>query len=390
MTDVDHSEIRWEWLHFHELSLTSLHRCMALRQEVFVIEQRCFYLDADDYDQGAFHLLGWRQDTLETDRLVAYLRAYPTQEGWKVGRVLVVEKERGRGLGEELMGECHAQLLKLGAQHISLAAQVQVVPFYEKLGYRCLGDIYPDAGIPHQDMKIDFADDKHNINQCFSTIIFDFDGTLVDSAQDYAVCFQTLAAEWNARLPRPSASVIRDLMFAGVKPQLEYALGPLNESEYLEALEHFRQVCMRTHLRHTVLYPGMKSVLDILKLCGHRLAICTNRPEDLCQQALQSLGISEYFEAVVGGDRGLARKPSPEMLHALFKTLDVSPADCLLVGDSKVDVTSARAAGCTPLVVHWGYTPQEEFTSLQPLMSVRRTLGLLEVCLTTEGGLPHS
>jgi len=362
-----------------------LHRCMALRQETFVIEQRCFYLDADAYDHDAFHLLGWSQNTLETDRLVAYLRAYPTQEGWKVGRVLVVEQERGRGIGEELMGECHAQLLKLGAKHITLAAQVQVVAFYEKLGYRCLGDIYPDAGIPHQDMTIDFAKNEHKTSQRFSTIIFDFDGTVVDSAQDYAVCFQTLAAEWDARLPKPDANVIRDLMFAGVKPQLEYVLGPLEESQYLIALEHFRQVCMRTSLRYTVLYPGMKSVLEILTLCGYRLAICTNRPEDLCKQALQSLGVSEYFEVVVGGDRGLARKPSPEMLQELFKVFDVSPTECLLIGDSKVDVTSARAAGCTPLVVNWGYTPQEEFTSFEPLMSAMYTLDLLKVCLTNEG-----
>ena len=95
--------------------------------------------------------------------------------------------------------------------------------------------------------------------------LFDFDGTLVDSAYDYAVCFQTLAKEWDAALPLPQAERIRSLMFEGIKPQLEYVLGPLHDDLYMEALEKFREICLRTPLHHTSVYPGVLHVLEELE-----------------------------------------------------------------------------------------------------------------------------
>ena len=378
MKYTSQSEIRWEWLHFEQLSTGLFHQCMALRQKVFILEQRCFYLDADDHDLHAFHLFAWQSQEDGSEQIVAYLRAYPTSNMWKIGRVLVSEFERKKNMGKRLMAECHRRLINLGVHQVRLAAQVQVIPFYENLGYKCAGEVYQDAGIEHRDMYLDLY--AQPINRKYTTIIFDFDGTLVDSAYDYAVSFQTLAAEWNQTYPQPDPEHIKDLMFTGVRPQLEYALGPLDDRAYQKALERFREICLQTPLRHTQLYGGVRQVLDILHEAGYRLAICTNRPEDLCQQVLTELKLSHYFEVVVGGDRGYERKPNPEMLFAIFDQLNVLPKNTLFVGDSNVDILAARAAKCDVLAALWGYTPKAEFSRLKPTLTAVDAYELLNIC----------
>ena len=127
---------------------------------------------------------------------------------------------------------------------------------------------------------------------------------------------------------------------------------------------------MQTPLEHTAPYPGIIDLLDTLKNVGYRLAICTNRPHDLCVQALDRLGLSGYFELVVGGDRGLERKPNPEMLFEIFNKLKVDARSCVLVGDSLVDVKASEAADCLAIAVHWGYTPTTVFKELSTLLQL--------------------
>ncbi len=382
-------DLTWEWRSFSALSNLELHACMALRQEVFIIEQRCFYLDADETDPNAYHLLVWN-DTSKTlnkqhehRELVAYLRAYPQESSWKIGRVLVRSSHRSRGLGIELMRRSHYHLSHKGARGISLAAQTQVIPFYERLGYRKRGDVFMDAGIPHQQMSFTLTPLKPLLqNRTPKVIIFDFDGTLIDSAYDYAICFQTLAKEWDESLPMPKAERISSLMFEGVRPQLEYALGPLDDELFLSALHLFRKICMRTPLTHTALYSGVLGVLERLISDGYQLAICTNRPQDLCEEALKSLGIESLFDLVIGGDKGLERKPSSAMLTAIFDELHVSPQECLFVGDSEVDILAGASAGCPVAVAYWGYTPpmklnelRQTFIKLEHVYDLLRLLG---------------
>ena len=357
------SGFHWQCVHFNELSLKDLHKCMAIRQEVFILEQRCFYLDADQFDQSAYHLMVKEKKDLDS-KLVAYLRIYYDQKSWHIGRVLVIKDQRGRGLGKQLMRRCHEEVDKLNQSihaPIELSAQVQVLKFYKDLGYRIIGEQYEDAGILHQKMRLDRLDCPRPSLADLSTVIFDFDGTLIDSAYDYAVSFQRLTREWDSNLPLPKPEKIKELMFAGIFPQLEYCLGPLEETEIQRALEKFRELCLETPLKYTSPYPGIIDLLDGLKQAGYRLAICTNRSQDLCLQDLELLGLSDYFEVVVGGDSGWKRKPDPEMLFEIFRLMQVKPASCVLVGDSIVDIKAAEAARCSVIAVHWGYTPPSAF-----------------------------
>lgn len=125
---------------------------MVLRQEVFVVEQDCPYLDADGKDQKGFHLMFW-----ENNKLIAYTRLLPKgvsyQDYCSIGRVVNSDQVRGRGIGKKLMLESIEQCKKLFPnQNIKISAQVYLLKFYQELGFEETGDRYDEDGIPHTSM----------------------------------------------------------------------------------------------------------------------------------------------------------------------------------------------------------------------------------------------
>jgi ElaA protein len=147
--------LHWHWKPFHALTLEELYQVLALRQQVFVVEQRSLYLDADGHDAQAWHLLGVAPGE-GVRPLEAYLRAFAPGAKYaeaSLGRVVVSPAWRGRGLGRALMREGLAWL----AQHhpgapVRLSAQLYLKRFYEELGFRGEGDVYDEDGIPHLQM----------------------------------------------------------------------------------------------------------------------------------------------------------------------------------------------------------------------------------------------
>ncbi|MEO0599899.1 MAG: GNAT family N-acetyltransferase [Myxococcota bacterium] len=133
------------------MGVAELYAILRLRQEVFVVEQDCAYLDADGGDEVAMHLRGY-----DDDALVAYLRAFPPSEDGcvHIGRVIVVEAVRGRGLGQALMTRgADLATAKWGPHPIHLSAQAHLEPFYASLGYVATGPGYLEDGIPHLPMR---------------------------------------------------------------------------------------------------------------------------------------------------------------------------------------------------------------------------------------------
>ena len=138
---------------FNELSLYELYEIMALRQEVFVVEQNCPYLDADGKDQSAWHLMGLN----ENKKLVAYTRLIPKGISYEkypsIGRVVTSTSARGGGIGRELMEQSIQWMEKLfPAQDIKIGAQCYLEKFYKSLGFEIAGDEYLEDGIPHYPM----------------------------------------------------------------------------------------------------------------------------------------------------------------------------------------------------------------------------------------------
>lgn len=148
--------ITWQWAAFHELDRDDLYEILRVRQEVFVVEQNCAYLDADGLDQCALHLLGWQQDDFGHRQLAAYLRLLPPGNRYpepSIGRLLTVHSTRGTGLGWAIMHEASAQVAALYPHSpIRISAQHYLEGFYLKLGFVAASDIYEEDGIPHREM----------------------------------------------------------------------------------------------------------------------------------------------------------------------------------------------------------------------------------------------
>lgn len=144
--------LSWEWRGFAELGVDALYEAMALRQQVFAVEQACAYLDADGLDPQAHHLLG------RTDgRLVAYLRAFPEGVAYpnaaSIGRVVTHAEIRGQGMGRPLMLEGLRRVRETwGDAPVKLSAQAHLRAYYESLGFEVCGDGYLEDGIPHLPM----------------------------------------------------------------------------------------------------------------------------------------------------------------------------------------------------------------------------------------------
>ena len=137
-------------LPFNQLSLTELYAMMALRQEVFVVEQNCPYLDADGRDLPAHHLLGYNEE----GRLLSYSRLLPKGISYpeypSFGRVVTSPSIRGKGQGRPLMEKTLEWMERLfPGQAIKISAQSYLIPFYESLGFRTMGEEYLEDDIPH-------------------------------------------------------------------------------------------------------------------------------------------------------------------------------------------------------------------------------------------------
>ncbi|MFN0034936.1 MAG: GNAT family N-acetyltransferase [Saprospiraceae bacterium] len=141
---------------FDELSPHALYEILALRQEVFVVEQNCPYQDCDGKDLQAWHLMG--RD--ESGKLICYTRLLPKGVAYEghasIGRVVSSPLARGTGIGKALMAESIRMCrLLLGDQAIKIGAQTYLLKFYEGFGFRSTGEAYLEDGIPHTKMILE-------------------------------------------------------------------------------------------------------------------------------------------------------------------------------------------------------------------------------------------
>jgi len=144
-------DINWLLYEYNSLPIDTLYQIMAVRQEVFVVEQNCPYLDADGYDDRALHLCGvWEGN------IVAYARIFPPKIKYpeaSIGRVLTTNHVRGKGIGKELMNCAIAHCKqRYPNTSIRISAQSYLDKFYSELGFRIVSEQYLEDGIPHQEM----------------------------------------------------------------------------------------------------------------------------------------------------------------------------------------------------------------------------------------------
>jgi ElaA protein len=145
--------LRWRWTPFSGLGPADVYELLQLRQDVFLLEQRCFYRDADGLDLRAWHGLG----TAPSGELVAYARLLPptpAHDEPSIGRVVVTPSWRAKGVGRELMKTAlEASAAQFPGRAVQVSAQAHLERFYAGLGFVRSSPIYDDAGIPHCTMR---------------------------------------------------------------------------------------------------------------------------------------------------------------------------------------------------------------------------------------------
>ena len=192
--------------------------------------------------------------------------------------------------------------------------------------------------------------------RAFDTILFDLDGTLVDTAPDLAAATNhVLSLHGRPALPLDS---VRDMVGDGARRLIENgmaATGGWPADAVIEAmLEQFLDHYHAHIMDSTRPFPGAADVLAGLQDAGYRLALCTNKPQALTERLMRGLGLAQYFPVMLGGDAVSACKPAPDHLQAAVRAL--SGRRALLIGDSITDVRAAQAAAMPVLVVRHGYS----------------------------------
>jgi phosphoglycolate phosphatase len=190
-------------------------------------------------------------------------------------------------------------------------------------------------------------------------IVFDLDGTLVDSLDDIAAALVAALADHD--LPAPSRDQVRGWIGGGAGTLVKRALAAGGRDELVEpVLARFRVHYAAAPVIHTRVYAGLPAVLDRMVSAGRTLAVLTNKPQDLAARICEALLAPWPFAVIAGQRPGVPLKPSAEPALRVAAELGVAPDACALVGDAGTDVETAHAAGMIAVGVSWGFRPRAE------------------------------
>ena len=188
-------------------------------------------------------------------------------------------------------------------------------------------------------------------------VIFDLDGTLIDSSRDLANSVNATRA--HLHLPPLENETVYSYVGNGAPVLIRRALGPdYTDDEVQDALLYFLAYYRDHMLEHTVLYPGVREVLDRLRDAGVRMAVLTNKPVRFSQAIIDGLGLNAHFCRVYGGNSFEQKKPHPIGIETLIAECGATRDETLMVGDSSVDVQTARNAQVKVYGVTWGFQPE--------------------------------
>src|ERR1017187_2464191 len=183
-------------------------------------------------------------------------------------------------------------------------------------------------------------------------LVFDLDGTLVDSKQDLALSVNAMRKEMG--LAPLTLELISSYVGHGVMLLVRRSLGSHATDENVEkGLAFFLDYYRQHMLDNTAPYPGVSEALEKLK--GHKMAVLTNKPVNFSREMISRLGFAPYFSYVYGGNSFPQKKPDPVGLHKLMEDLQVSPRETVMEGDSDTDILTGRNAGVLTCGVTYGF-----------------------------------
>ena len=220
-------------------------------------------------------------------------------------------------------------------------------------------------------------------------IIFDLDGTLINSSPDLALSINYMLESLNR--PTHSLETIHHWVGNGAEILVKRALSESSEIDPT-LVESFCQDALKTFLNfyannlavETVTYPHVHSTLTTLKEHGYRLAIVTNKPFKFVAPILKALELEDFFELVLGGNSLAQRKPDPMPLLHVCEKLNISPQASVMVGDSKNDILAANSANMESIGLTYGYNYGEAINIYKPSAVFDDFSALLTVLINGE------
>ena len=255
-----------------------------------------------------------------------------------------------------------------GARSVSAPMVMQLLESTTDDGESAVGKTAPDSA----------AIDPQRIH----LVLFDLDGTLVDSVGDLGWCGQQMRQRLG--LPSQSPEMARVWVGNGLERFVKRVLTGDIEAEppqplYVSGLEIFRELYAQHASDRCTLYPGVLETLQQLGASHLKLACVTNKPEPFTSQLIESMGLDSFFELVVAGDTTARKKPDPMPLHYAADHFGLDYRQCLMVGDSSNDVRAARAAGFAIVCVPYGYNHGRDIRDSAPDLVVDNLTELVQL-----------
>ncbi|MBW1808227.1 MAG: HAD-IA family hydrolase [Deltaproteobacteria bacterium] len=196
----------------------------------------------------------------------------------------------------------------------------------------------------------------------FDPILFDLDGTLVNSGQDIANAVNHTIVNMGLT-PLPDAELL-SYVGDGVRVLIQRSLTRLGRDDVDKQIEVFRAYYKEHHIDNTYVYPGIIELLDELK--GAHLGVVTNKPGHFARRVVEGLSLDHHFATLVGGDETDLIKPHADPLLAACKNMGVSPENGIMIGDFHNDVGGGRAAKMTTCGVTWGFAGSQSVIEAKP------------------------
>lgn len=187
-------------------------------------------------------------------------------------------------------------------------------------------------------------------------LLFDLDGTLVDTAPDLVATLNVILERYD--LPPQPLDSVKKMIGDGARALLERGFSSSGApAPDLDALTtEFVEIYVEACTVHSRPFEGVVSVLENFAAAGHKMAVCTNKPQSPSEIILNGLDLMRFFDVVVGSDRLSFRKPHPQHLLGALELMDAAGQPAIMIGDSYNDVASARNAEMPVIVVSFGYT----------------------------------
>ncbi|ACG58052.1 HAD-superfamily hydrolase, subfamily IA, variant 1 [Hydrogenobaculum sp. Y04AAS1] len=190
----------------------------------------------------------------------------------------------------------------------------------------------------------------------FEGYIFDLDGTLIDSLEDIANAANKTLKDLG--FEEKSKEEIKKHIGSGTR---ELFKGILEDKTYLEkAIEVFKSYYAQEPIKNTKLFEGASEVLKLLKSKNKKMAVVSNKPLELSNIILKALNIENYFEYIVGPETYNERKPSPVPIARTLEKMCINPGESIVIGDTYVDIESAKKSNCKSALASWGYVKLKE------------------------------